>query len=258
MINPSEMANIARAEQSLWWFRGMREMSFALLDPVVSANRIERALEAGCGTGHFAAGLENRYGFRVCALDLEPEALGYCRQLGLAPCLRSSVACLPFPDGAFDLVTSMDVLVHFPRGQERQPLAELTRVLRPEGWLLVRVAALSIFRSRHSDYVWERQRFSRPQLEALAGGCQLRILRLTYANCLLTPVALLKFRVWEPLTGQPPSSGLAPLPGWLDRLLYWPLALEKHWISRGGGIPWGQSLFLLAQKAPGHLARMVP
>jgi hypothetical protein len=31
-----------------------------------------------------------------------------------------------FRDGAFDVVTSMDVLVHFPRGEEQRPLMELT------------------------------------------------------------------------------------------------------------------------------------
>ena len=58
-MNPREMANIAKAEESLWWYRGMRGLTFALLDPLMPG--IGRVLEAGCGTGHFAAAFQKRY-----------------------------------------------------------------------------------------------------------------------------------------------------------------------------------------------------
>jgi SAM-dependent methyltransferase len=248
MINPAEMANIARAEESLWWFRGMREISFAMLDPLVAWGGLRRILEAGCGTGFFAAALEQRYRIPVFAVDLEAEAIRYCRQRGAPHPARASIVSLPFGDEAFDLVASLDVLPHFPPGEEAAPFAELVRVLRPQGILFVRVAALRVFRSRHSGYVWERQRFTRRRLADLAHAHRLRILRLTYANFLLTPVAFLKFRLWEPLTRQPPSSGVRSVSPFLDRLLYAPLALERAWLRKGLCFPWGQSLFLAAQK----------
>jgi SAM-dependent methyltransferase len=248
MFNPSDFANIARTEESFWWFRGMREISFALLDPRIPAGRIRRVLEAGCGTGHFASLLRQRYDAAVVAIDLEWEGIRYCRERHSALPAQASIAALPFPDGAFDLVTNMDVLVHFPEGQEGAPFAELVRVVRPGGLLFLRTAALPIFRSRHSVFTWERQRFTRRRLAALARANHLEILRLTYANFLLTPLAFVKFRLWEPLTRQPPASGLVPLPGWLDPLLYAPLALERWWLAQGGGFPWGQSLYLLARK----------
>ncbi len=251
MINPAEMANIARAEESLWWFRGMREITFALLDPLVANGGMRRILEAGCGTGFFAAALQQRYGMPVCAVDLESEAIRWCRERRAPDPVQASIVSLPFGDGAFDLVASMDVLPHFAPGEEGVPFGELVRVLRPPGFLVLRVAALRVFRSRHSQYVWERQRFSRGRLEQLARSHNLRILRLTYANFLLSPVAFLKFRVWEPLTRQAPASGVQPVPAGLDRLLYLPLALEKIWLRQGFGFPWGQSLFLLAQKEEG-------
>jgi SAM-dependent methyltransferase len=248
MFNPSDFANIARTEESFWWFRGMREISFALLDRWVRAGRLRRVLEAGCGTGHFATLLGQRYDAAVVAIDLEWEGIRYCRDRQMARPAQASIAALPFPDGAFDLVTNMDVLVHFPEGQEVAPFAELVRVVKPGGLLFLRAAALPIFRSRHSVFTWERQRFTRRRLAALARAHHLEILRLSYANFLLTPLAFVKFRLWEPLTRQPPASGLVPLPGWLDSLLYAPLALERWWLARGGGFPWGQSLYLLVRK----------
>src|SRR5215831_5426690 len=200
MINPAEMANIAKAEESLWWFRGMRQIAFALLDPIRKGARVERILEAGCGTGHFAIELRKRYAAQVAAVDLEPEAMRFCRRLGVPNPARTSVASLPFPNETFDLVTSMDVLPHFAPGEEATPFAEMVRVLRPGGFLFLRAAALRLFRSRHSQYVWESQRFTKAHLKQLAQAHHLRILRLTYVNFLLSPVAFLKFRVYEPLT----------------------------------------------------------
>jgi len=247
MINPSEMANIARSEEALWWFRGMRGISFALLDPLVQNGQVRRVLEAGCGTGHFASAMRSRYGAEVFAVDLEGEALHYCRGRRAHPA-QADISRLPFPDAAFDLVVSLDVLPHFPEGEEAPAFAELVRVARPRGFLMLRVAALRVFRSRHSQYVWERQRFTRRRLEELARAHRLEVLRLTYANFLLTPAAFLKFRVYEPLARRPPASGVAPVPRALDTLLYWPLALEKFWLARGGRFPWGQSLILVARK----------
>jgi hypothetical protein len=64
----------------------------------------------------------------------------------------------------------------------------------------------------------------------------------------LTPVALTKFRICEPLLGAKPQSGLQPVSPWLDRLLFRPLEWESNWIGAGRDLPIGQSLILLATK----------
>jgi hypothetical protein len=76
----------------------------------------------------------------------------------------------------------------------------------------------------------------------------IRNLRCTYANSLLLPVALAKFRLWEPLLHKPPASGIDCLPPWLDRLLYLPLALEAAWLGAGLNLPAGQSLIFIGEK----------
>ena len=51
MMNPAEFANIAKAENDFWWYRGMRQIMYGLLDPVARDRKFGRVLEAGCGTG---------------------------------------------------------------------------------------------------------------------------------------------------------------------------------------------------------------
>ncbi len=248
MMNPAEFANIAKAEESFWWYRGMRRILFRLLDPVARAGRIRDVLEAGCGTGHLAIGLQRRYGWRMFPLDLGREGLEHGRRLGATRMVQADVARLPFADASFDAVLSMDVIVHFPRGAEREAVREMVRVARPAALIAVRVSALDILRSRHSEFAAERQRFTRRRLVETFAAEGVGVERCTYANALLLPVALAKFRVWEPLLGRPPASGVQPVAGWLDRLLYAPLAMESAWLGAGGSFPVGQSLVLIGRK----------
>ena len=97
-------------------------------------------------------------------------------------------------------------------------------------------------------FAHERQRFTRSRLAQAAERAGFRVERLTFANSLLLPAALLKFRVWEPLTRQKPASGVGPTAPWLDRMLYRPLKMEARWIGRGVNLPVGQSLLMIAGK----------
>lgn len=247
-MNPAEFANIAISEHHFWWYRGMRQIMFRLLDPIAARRKFKRVLEAGCGTGHFSKVLADRYGWNITALDLGREGLEFGRTLGLTRMVQADIRALPFAGRAFDAVVSMDVIVHLPRGEESRPLAEFARVLEPGGMLALRVSALDVLRSRHSEFAHERQRFTKGRLIDAVRAAGFRVERCSYANSLLTPVALAKFRIWEPLMARPAASGVTPVSPWLDKLLYCPLALEAAWLGSGGSFPAGQSLVLIAVK----------
>jgi SAM-dependent methyltransferase len=248
-MNPAEFAHIAESEQRFWWYSGMNQILFRVLDPFVHGARFRRVLEAGCGTGYLAKLLADRYGWPMYPADLGAEGLAYARGMGLARLTQADIARLPYRDNSFDAVVSMDVIVHFERGQELQPLSELVRVLQPGGLIALRVSALDVLLSRHSMFAHERQRFTRGRLLRVARHCGIRVQRLTYCNSLLLPVALLKFRVWEPWTNQPPASGVEPVHPLLNALLRLPLQAEAAILRAGLNLPLGQSLLLVGRKA---------
>jgi len=247
-MNPAEFANIAQSERDFWWYRGMRDILFRMLDPLLGGRKPSRVLEAGCGTGYLSALLQTERGWPMVPLDLASEGLRYTRQLGLREPVQADILRLPFAAASFDLALSMDVFVHLERGDERHAAAELARVLRPGGLAVVRAAAFDFLRSRHSEFVFERQRFTRAGLRKAFAAAGLRVVRSTYANTLLSPVALAKFRLWEPLTTQNASSGVEPVAPWLNRALGAPLAFEAACIGAGLNFPFGQSIVIIGEK----------
>jgi len=260
MMNPAELDNIARYEREFWWYRGMELILFQLLDPIVKQRGSPKGegacatvVEAGCGTGRTALRLEKRYRWRVYPTDLQREALQYSREHGCRRLAQADIAALPFPDGCFDAAVSLDVMVYIPRGQEAGAIKELVRVTAPGGLLVLRTAALDILRSHHAEFTGERQRFTRSQIVKLVSGQGVNVLRCTYANSLLMPIALAKFRIVEPLlramSQHEPGSGVQPVAGWLDRWLYAALELEAKWLGSGRNLPLGQSLILIGERS---------
>jgi ubiquinone/menaquinone biosynthesis C-methylase UbiE len=247
-MNAAEFANIARCERDLWWFRGQRRIMANVLEPLLRGRAIVDVLEAGCGTGYQSAEFARRYGWRMFPLDLDSAGLHFAATAGVGRLTQADIGQLPFPGGSFDAVTSLDVLVHFAMGAEDAALREFARVLRPKGLLILRVAALDILRSRHSAFAHERQRFTQARLQKAVSSAGIHTLYWTYANTLLLPVALAKFRVWEVLTRKPPASGVTLVPGWLDALLYSALHAESILLGMGFNLPLGQSLVLIGEK----------
>jgi SAM-dependent methyltransferase len=251
MMNPAEYANIAKCEKEFWWYRGMERILFRILDPIVelrTTGEKARVVEVGCGTGYMASRLEQRYGWRVFPTDLQHEGLLYGLEHGVQRMAQAEISALPFPDGSFDAVVSLDVMVYIPRGQESRAINELVRVLAPGGLLVLRTAALDLLRSHHAEFTGELQRFKRGQLLRLASENGIKVVRCTYANSMLLPVALAKFRLLEPLLPGKPSSGVEPVAPWLDRILYGALRLEAKWLGSGSDLPIGQSLLLIGER----------
>jgi SAM-dependent methyltransferase len=251
MMNPAELANIARCEKEFWWYCGMEQILFRVLDPIVKRRQrpSTAAVEAGCGTGYMSSRLEQRYGWRMFSADLERQALQYAQGHGCRRLAQADIAALPFPDRSFDAAVSLDVMVYIPRGQESQVIQELVRVVAPGGLLVLRTAALEMLRSHHAEFTGERQRFTRSQIMQLASRHGVKVLRCTYANSVLLPVALAKFRLIEPLMSNQPESGVQPIAPWLDRLLYSVLKLEAGWLGSGMNLALGQSLILIGERA---------
>ena len=88
-------------------------------------------LELGCGAGMLA--LLKRKGVFLTGVDLSSECALAARRNGYDATFAADLSHLPFPDGQFDYVVSLDVLGHVDFEEKNAVLAEMRRVLRPDG-----------------------------------------------------------------------------------------------------------------------------
>jgi SAM-dependent methyltransferase len=82
------------------------------LGGLVRELRAERALDVGCGTGHWLR-IVRSAGCTVHGLDLSLGMLRRARSAGEADLVRGTAAALPFPPATFDLVFCVNALHHF-------------------------------------------------------------------------------------------------------------------------------------------------
>jgi SAM-dependent methyltransferase len=246
-VRPVEYRRMFEAEERQWWYAGQRAVAVALLEPWARGRRL-RLLDAGCGTGFNLLALR-RFGSTL-GIDLSEDAIRFCRERGVRA-VRGSVLRLPFPDAAFDAVTSFDVIYHDWVADDRAAVAEMARVLRPGGALLVRVPALEALRGAHDAEVLTRRRYTLGELRALALGCGLRVERSTYSNSLLFPLLLAR-RTLDRLLGRH-GSDVGFLPPLMESLFRGLMGLEAFCVRHGLSFPIGASAVALATK-PKQLA----
>ena len=247
-MKPAEYRRMYEAEEAQWWYAGQRAIASALLGPALGAEAPgpRRLLDAGCGTGFNLLAL-SRLG-RATGVDLAPEAIAYCRERGVRTA-RASLLALPFPDAAFDAVTSFDVIYHAWVTDDRAAVAEMARVLRPGGVLLVRVPALRALWGAHDVEVQSRHRYTRRELRTLLGACGLRVERATYCNSFLFPLFLAR-RTLDRLLGRAGSDvGFLPAP--VEWVFARALRVEAALVRAGVSFPIGASVVALA-RVPDH------
>jgi SAM-dependent methyltransferase len=233
-----------RLEDGYWWYRALRDRIVAALDAYAPEAR--SFLDAGCGTGGVLADLRRRRpGARFVGLDASPHALERCRRRAL-PCLaRGSVNDLPFDSAAFGVITCHDVL-DFEGIDDRRALAEFARVLEPHGVLVLNLPAFEFLRGAHDEFVKTQHRYRRREVEELARGAGLEVLRATYWNAALFPVVALVRRLRRTRAATH-ESDLRSIARSLDRLLYGLLRIEAAWLRRRP-LRFGTSVFCVARR----------
>jgi len=135
---------------------------------------------------------------------------------------------------------------------EHAAVAEMFRVTRPGGHVLINVAAMDVLRGDHSVLSHEVRRYSREELRRLVAGAGFTIERLTYTNVsLFLPLAAARLaQRWRGLAReeQVEAQREITVPWWpVNTLLTAALWLEARWVRRFDS-PFGSSLVCLARK----------
>lgn len=232
-------------EDTHWWYLGMNTIFSEIIRRQIP-QRPYRILDSGCGTGGVVEHLLQQYG-NVVGVDLSLTGLGYCKKRKLKNLVCGSVGQLPLQTASFDLVTSFDVLYEKSIPDVRTAIIEVSRILMPGGYFVLRVPAYDWLRGRHDEVVNTGRRFTRREISRLVVESGLQILHSSYINVILFPLALCK-RLCERLLPKSKTVSDFYVPGKLaNRLLAAILRAEAPVVSRFS-LPFGLSIALVAQK----------
>jgi SAM-dependent methyltransferase len=246
-VEPAEYEHMYHLEDAYWWYVGMRRIVDTLLrQGLVNGAANLNILDAGAGTGG-SLQLLRRYG-TVTAFDFAPQAAEmYSRREKGRICI-ASIDSMPFTDNSFDLVTSFDVVCQLDAEQERAALAELRRVLKPGGSLIVRVPAFQFLYGPHDVVLHTRHRYSAGEMAEKLDKAGLQPLKTTYANTFLFPVAVARRVLTKALRPRSEDSDVRPVPGPVNALFTAVLSAEAEVLSRVR-LPFGLSVIAVARKA---------
>jgi SAM-dependent methyltransferase len=251
---------VALDEDRHWWFATRTRAILAYLDQHVGPGKDGMVLDVGCGAANMAHHLRH-YG-HVVGVDNNPRPLEVARQRGMAVYL-STADDLPFETGEFDLVALLDTVEHVPA--EDRVLDECCRVLRsPEpadgrtgGKLLVTGPAFMFLWSRNDVINMHQRRYTVPELKAKLERHGFRVLRISYSNFFVFPLAaaliLLRRGRAEPELASPHFDTQAyqvemePAPPALNALLNGVGRFEAALLKRIS-LPFGTSVIAIAEK----------
>jgi len=235
------------SEDTHWWFLARRRIVLTMAESFLPVGGRPRILDVGCGTGSTLKELE-KLGPAVGA-DISPDAIAYCRHRGCRDVRLVKESELPFAEGEFDFVLSLDVLEHIE--DDEKAVREYRRVLKEGGMLLITVPAYRWLWSTHDDINRHKRRYTRRSFKNLLNGAGCPPRRLTYfCTYLFLPVAVVRFALkglseyfhWQ-------KKGLDfKIPGRaVNRVCEAVFASEARWLVKRD-FPFGSSLMAVCLK----------
>jgi SAM-dependent methyltransferase len=246
-MRKEEHRTLYALEDTYWWFVGRRAIIAGELARLAPSPG-ERILDVGCGTGANLR-LLNLHG-TATGLDPSAEALRLCRERGLTRLVAGGIEALPIRDGAVGLATAFEVLEHV--ADDAAAMAELGRVVRPGGCVLVTVPAYGFLWSEHDEALDHKRRYSAGQVRRLAEAAGLRVERLPHCTP-SPPPPILAFRVAQRALRlvigrrRRPATAHIPMPRPVSALFVWLLRVEAA-LLRVGRLPFGVSILCVARK----------
>jgi SAM-dependent methyltransferase len=233
-MEPDEYDLMDAAEGRMWWYRALHARILSALVGVSG-----RVLDAGCGTGGLLAALPRS--LHPVGLEFRATSARRAAEKSGAPVACGSVNAMPFADRSFDAAIAADVLCH-TAVDPAAALAELRRVLRPGGRLVVNMPAFAWLMSTHDRRVHNARRQNAAELRAglLAAGFVRP--EVGYWNGLLLPLMIAERKLFA--RGKSAASDVSPYLPWLDAALHGITVLERRLPFR---LPAGGSVLAVAE-----------
>jgi SAM-dependent methyltransferase len=183
-VESTEVRKLAALEDTHWWYRERRH----LLAKALAGLTPGPALDIGAAGGGNTRVLRD-LGWTPVAMEYGPDGAEVAHERGLAA-VRADARHLPLADASLSLVVAFDILEHIE--EDDLAVAEIRRVLRPDGTLLIAVPADPRLWSDHDVAVDHVRRYTRETLTSVLQRGGFDIARMASWNVLLRPVVAMR------------------------------------------------------------------
>jgi SAM-dependent methyltransferase len=183
-VESTEVRKLAALEDTHWWYRERRH----LLTKALAGITPGPALDIGAAGGGNTRVLRD-LGWTPVAMEYGPDGAEVAHERGLAA-VRADARYLPLADGSLSLVVAFDILEHIE--EDDLAVAEIRRVLRRDGTLLIAVPADPRLWSDHDVAVDHVRRYTRETLSSVLQRGGFEIARMASWNVLLRPVVAMR------------------------------------------------------------------
>lgn len=236
MTDRVQTGSASLSQGEYWWYRARAQLLEVALGGHLG--RPARLLDVGSADGPSVGWMSGDH--QRTTIDVDPRGL----RAGEGVC--ASALALPFADGTFDVVGAFDVLEHCE--PEAQAVAELSRVLKVGGRLLMSVPAYQWAWTDHDEQAGHYRRYTRPRLVQVIERGGLNVERATYGFSGVFAFFAAE-RAVRRIRKRPPSTDkrLPTVSPTMDRVLMGLTAVESKLLRRLD-VPFGSSVFLAAVK----------
>lgn len=242
---PEEWYDFSVADH-FWFSWRARVLQKLMADRSLPAQKPLRVLEVGCGRGVLRTQLEAISQWTVDGADVNADALQKA-DLGRGRTFLYNVYDhLPELREAYEAIVLFDVLEHI-----EDPGPFLTAAcwhLKPGGWVILNVPALTALYSRYDKVVGHFRRYSPGSIRELLKSQtpELEEVEIRYWGFLLLPIAWLRKIILERIRAEKVvETGFRPPSRWMNQLFRLMMFVETACLSRP---PLGTSLMVLARK----------
>ncbi len=237
-------------ERSHWWFTARLEILETVLKKwVLNSNAAPiKILNVGVATGATSEML-SKYG-DVVSVEYDEECCKFLKEKTGIEAINASLTELPFEASSFDLVCAFDVIEHIEN--DVLAVAEIERVLKPNGHYFITVPAFQFLWSNHDVVNHHFRRYTKKNFNALFK--QFEIQFSSYFNFwLFFPIAIVRFILnLLPNRKEGSTSGsdneVLSSSGLLNSILKFIFKSERYFLRLGIRFPVGVSILSIGTK----------
>ena len=239
-----------KAAPESFWVRSRNRLFQAMIRRCLKPSGKSRILEIGCGTGEFLTHIADDDRLDITGSEVYLKGLHYAkRNLPRVEFVQLDVA-RDVTDGIYDMICAFDVIEHVD--EDEAAIANVARMLEPDGVFLVSVPQHRFLWSHLDEIVMHKRRYSRADL---VGKLTRNGFRVEYATSFLFTLfpLMLVSRLLD-RKGAAPAEGegelerrvqFSPL---VTRIFDTVMRVDEFLIRLGLSLPFGGTLLVIARK----------